>query len=107
VAFSVADPDPGSGAFLTTGSGIRDGKKPGSGMNNSYHISESLKTIFWVEILKFFDADQRDGKNSNRDDKSSDPQHWWQREFHLGVSDVDHVSIDVEIHLGPRLKLTL
>jgi hypothetical protein len=32
---SVADPDPGSGAFLTPGSGIRDGKKsdPGSGIN--------------------------------------------------------------------------
>jgi hypothetical protein len=22
------------------------------------HISESLETIFWVEVLKFFDADQ-------------------------------------------------
>jgi hypothetical protein len=36
-----------------------------------------------------------------------DPQHWWQREFHLGVGDVDHVSVDVEIHLRPRLKLPL
>jgi len=25
---SVADPDPGSSAFLTTGSGIRDGENP-------------------------------------------------------------------------------
>jgi hypothetical protein len=25
--YSVADPDPGSGTFLTPGSGIRDGKK--------------------------------------------------------------------------------
>jgi hypothetical protein len=35
------------------------GKKSGSGsgMNNSYHISEILKTIFLVKILKFFDAD--------------------------------------------------
>ncbi len=49
---SVADP--GSGAFLTPGSGI--GKKSGSGygMNNPDHISESLETIFWVKILKFF-----------------------------------------------------
>ncbi len=38
---SVADPDPGSGAFLTPGSG--------SGMNNPGHISESLKTIYWVK----------------------------------------------------------
>ena len=26
-------------------------------MNNPDHISESLETIFWVKILKFFDAD--------------------------------------------------
>jgi hypothetical protein len=26
-------------------------------MNNLDHISESLETIFWVIILKFFDAD--------------------------------------------------
>jgi hypothetical protein len=29
----------------------------GSGMNNPDHISDSLETIFWVKILKFFDAD--------------------------------------------------
>jgi hypothetical protein len=59
---SVADPDPGSGAFLTPGSRIWDPgwvKKSGSGsgMNNPDHISESLETIFLVNILKFFDAD--------------------------------------------------
>jgi hypothetical protein len=26
-------------------------------MNNPNNISESLETIFWVQILKFFDAD--------------------------------------------------
>jgi hypothetical protein len=26
-------------------------------MNNPDHISESFETIFWVKILKFFDAD--------------------------------------------------
>ncbi len=46
---SVADP--GSGAFLTPwiryyGMGKKSGL--GSGMNNPDHISESLKTIFWV-----------------------------------------------------------
>jgi hypothetical protein len=47
VVASVADPDPGSGAFLTPGSGMV-GKKsgPGSGMNHPDHISESLETIF-------------------------------------------------------------
>jgi hypothetical protein len=37
---SVTDPDPGLGAFLTPGSGIRDGRKPASGseMNNPDHI---------------------------------------------------------------------
>jgi hypothetical protein len=33
----------------------------GSGMNNPDHISESLETIFWVNILKFFDADPGSG----------------------------------------------
>jgi hypothetical protein len=37
------------------------GKKSGSGMNNPDYISESLKTIFWVKILKFFHADPRSG----------------------------------------------
>ncbi len=45
------DPDPGSV----------------SGMNHPGHISESLETMFWVKILKFFDADPgsfiQDGKN--------------------------------------------
>jgi hypothetical protein len=50
------------------------GKKSGSGsgMKNPIHISERLETIFWVIILKFFDADPgfgmekiriQDGKN--------------------------------------------
>jgi hypothetical protein len=32
---------------------------PGSGsrMNNPYYIPESLETIFWAKILKFFDTD--------------------------------------------------
>jgi hypothetical protein len=33
----------------------------GSGMNKPDHISESLDTIFWVKILKFFDADPGSG----------------------------------------------
>jgi len=44
--------DPGSYAFLvflTPGSGIRDGKKSGSGMNIPDHFSESLETVFRVE----------------------------------------------------------
>jgi hypothetical protein len=53
VKCSVADPNPGSGAFWTPGSGM--GKK--SGMNSPEHISESLETISWVKILKFVDVD--------------------------------------------------
>jgi hypothetical protein len=39
------------------------GKKSrsGSGMNMPDHISESLETIFWVKILKFFDEDADPG----------------------------------------------
>jgi hypothetical protein len=35
------------------------GKKSGSrsGINNPDHIIERIETIFWVKILKFFDAD--------------------------------------------------
>ncbi len=49
------DPDSGSGAFFTPRSGKKSGS--GSGTNNLDHISESLETIFWTKILKFFDSD--------------------------------------------------
>jgi hypothetical protein len=46
--------------------GFGMGKKSGSvyGMNNPDHIPESLKTIFLVKILKFFDV-YLDGKKSD------------------------------------------
>ncbi len=44
---SVADPDPGSGAFFTPGSGIRNRFFPDPG--SQIHIFESLVTIFWVK----------------------------------------------------------
>jgi hypothetical protein len=47
---SVADPDPGWVKNQNTDPGC------GSGMNILDHISESIETIFWVKILKFFDA---------------------------------------------------
>jgi hypothetical protein len=54
----------GSGAFLTPGSGKvknqdpdPDDKKSRSGMTIPDHISESLETIFWVKLFKFFYAD--------------------------------------------------
>jgi hypothetical protein len=51
---SVADPDPGSGAFFTPGSGM--GKKSRSGIRIRIFPSAWRKK-FWVTILKFFDAD--------------------------------------------------
>jgi hypothetical protein len=48
---TVADLDPGSGAFFDPW--IRD---QGSGMGKKSR-SGSLENIFWVKILKFFDAD--------------------------------------------------
>ncbi len=42
---------------MTPGSGMGKKSGSGSGMNNSDLISESLETIFWFKILKFFDAD--------------------------------------------------
>jgi hypothetical protein len=41
---SVADPDPGSGAFLTPGSGIRNRVFPDPGSQD--HILKSFLTIF-------------------------------------------------------------
>jgi hypothetical protein len=54
----VADPDPGSGALLTPGSGM--GKKSRSGSENEHagSSSESLETNFLVKIL---DADPGSG----------------------------------------------
>ncbi len=52
--FSVADPDPGSGAFLTSGSGIRNRFFPDPGSRISDpgsqdHIFKSFLTIFLVK----------------------------------------------------------
>jgi hypothetical protein len=48
-------------------------------MKNPDHISESLETIFWVKILKFFDADPGfgilDGKKFGSGINFPDPQH--------------------------------
>jgi hypothetical protein len=60
---------------LDLGSGMGKKLGSGSGMNNPDHISESLETIFWVKILKFFDADPGSGmeKIRIRDGRNSDP----------------------------------
>jgi hypothetical protein len=69
--------DPGSGAFLTPGSGIRDPgwvesqhPDPGCGKNNPDHIFLSLETIFLVflgiKYLKFFDEDPGSGMETVR-----------------------------------------
>jgi hypothetical protein len=61
------------------------GKKPGSGpeTNNPYHISDSLETIFWGKILKFFDLDpgwkkfesRMEKIGSGRNIRDPQPQH--------------------------------
>ncbi len=44
------------------------------------HMSESLETIYWVKILKFFDTDPGSGMekfgSGFRNGKNSDRQHW-------------------------------
>jgi hypothetical protein len=76
--FSVADPDPGLGAFLTPGSGIRDpgwekvsiqirDEPPGSYF---LELRNHFLAFFLVKILKFFDEDPGSGI---RDGDSSDP----------------------------------
>ncbi len=48
---SVADPDPGSGAFLTPRSGMGKKSRSGSGMNIPDLVSQSWETIFWVKNI--------------------------------------------------------
>jgi hypothetical protein len=45
-------------------------------MNKPDHNSESLKTIFWVKILKFFDVDPgwKKIRSGIRNGKKSDPE---------------------------------
>jgi hypothetical protein len=56
---SVADPDPGSGAFLISESGIRDGKKIRI-HDHPRLFSECYKIVVRV-VLKLFDADPDTG----------------------------------------------
>jgi hypothetical protein len=51
LTFSVAEPDPGSGAFLTPGSGIRIRDE----QSGSYFL-ELRNHFFGLKKLKFFDA---------------------------------------------------
>jgi hypothetical protein len=45
---SVADPDPGYGAFLISESRMEKNPDPDPG-NTPDHFSESLETVFWVK----------------------------------------------------------
>jgi hypothetical protein len=66
---SVADPNPGSGAFLTPGSGMGRKSASGSGMNNPDNIFWSLETISLVFLgLNYLNSLMR-----IRDGDSSDP----------------------------------
>jgi hypothetical protein len=84
----IRTPDPGTGAFLTPGYGIRDqgsemGKnqdpdpKSGSGMNNPAQVSESLETIFLVKfsnsLMRIRDPGIKKFGSGNRDGNNSDP----------------------------------
>ncbi len=52
---SVADPDPGSGAFFTSESGIRirDGGKSGSGILDNISARRLRHNCFGLKILRF------------------------------------------------------
>ncbi len=83
---SVADPDPRLGAFLTPGSGIRDGRKSSSGSGirdirdeqpGSYFLElrNHFFAFFGVKILQFFDENPGSRMETVRirDGKKSDP----------------------------------
>jgi hypothetical protein len=60
---------------MDPGSGMGKKSRSRSGMINPDNISESLETIFWVKILKFFYADPGSGMENIRirDGKNLDP----------------------------------
>jgi hypothetical protein len=66
---SVADPDPGSSALLTPGSGIRDGLKIRIRDEQPGSYFRELRNNFLVKILDFF-MRIRDGKNSDSEKTS-------------------------------------
>jgi hypothetical protein len=78
---SVADPDPGSGAFLTPGSGVGRKSAFGSGIRDEQPVSYFLElrnhilVFLGLKKLKFFDADPGSGMETVRirDGKKSDP----------------------------------
>ncbi len=91
ISSSVADPDPGAGAFLTQGSGMGKKSRSGSGMNISDHISESLGTIFWVENILIFLCGSGSGIRNLRDPGSK----IWDGKFGSGlhIPDLQQCSI--------------
>ncbi len=72
---SVADPDLGSGTFLTPVSGMGKKSGSGSGIRIGDNISESLETIFCVKLLQFFDADPGDPGCKKIRFRDKHPQH--------------------------------
>ncbi len=56
---SVADPDPGSGAFLTPG--WVKSQDPDLGWTTRIIVPRAKKPFFWHKILKFFDVDLGSG----------------------------------------------
>jgi hypothetical protein len=98
---SVADPDPGSGAFLTPGSGMGRKSASRSGIRDeqpgSYFL-ELRNHFFGVKIHKFFDGDPGSGMETVRSrdpgwkksDAGSgfnipDPQHWSEVQIRIRI----------------------
>jgi hypothetical protein len=75
IGTSVADPDPGSGAFLTPGSGM--GKIIGIWIRDEQTGSyfRELRTNFRVKIHKFFIRIWDPGLEKRIRDNHTDPQH--------------------------------
>ncbi len=86
--FGSINMDPGPFWPMDPGSGIRDGPKIKIRIRirirDKHRISESLETIFWVKMLKFFEADPDLGffltlgwEKFGSEINIPDPQHWW------------------------------
>ncbi len=94
--FSVADQDPGSGAFLTPGSGIQDGKKEGSGsgIRNEHPGSNFLELRNHFLGLKYLNSLMRIQDPGSGDGKNLYPGPGMENQ-HSGSTSLEYINKDL------------
>jgi hypothetical protein len=70
-------------------------------MNNPYHISVSIATIFWVKMLKFFDADTDSGSGIFL---TLDPGSGMEKNRIRDKKNPESATLDADQHPGPGMS---